>query len=138
MTSSSQDHINGILRLIAPELKADAKRKLKTVKGRQKWLHNLRHYVEMHPKFSHQPPSGQRDPEDLIKQLRKLGAGDSCYVVASDSDLDDTFQSLKEMVEQQFDLFGHGTILSCIPGKLALYRSAWPHHNLIIHRPRHL
>ena len=128
-------HMRGLLRLIDPSETARAKIAFSTVKGREKWLRRLLHQIEMHPDFAVEPVKGQRDRDSLLRALQALGAPENCYIIASDSDLDDSFHSLPYTLEAAYWEFGHGTILSCIPGKLALFRSAFPHRNFIVHRP---
>jgi hypothetical protein len=135
MTDLGDEHLKGLLRLIGPNKKDRAKRQLASEKGRAKWLKRLHRNISMHPEFSSEPLRGERSNDHLLTTLRRLGAGQQCYVVASDSHLDDSFQSLENMVHQAGTLFGHGTILSCIPGILALFRQPYPNHTLIVHRP---
>lgn len=128
-------HIVGLLRLIDPVEKDRMKRAFETAKGRTKWLHKrLAHQVEMHPDHSNEIPRGERDEESLLNTLRKLGAPEECYVVASDHATDDSFQSLSILITERYAEFGHGTIFSCLPGKLAFFKTAFPHKRIIVHR----
>jgi hypothetical protein len=137
MSEDRDAHIKGILRLVDPNLTDRAGRLLISAKGRSKWLGRLCHNIGMHPKYTFQPPKGERSDEAILQKLQHLGAPPRCYVIASDnSDLDDTFQDLEQMVRGAHKLFGHGTILSCRPGKLALYRDAGhPTITSIVFRP---
>ena len=73
----------------------------------------------------------------MLAWLRRLGAPASAYVIASDvPELDDTFRDLEQLVGTELYGCGHGTIVSCVPGKLALFRTAWPHEHLVVHRPK--
>jgi hypothetical protein len=126
-------HLEGISRLVDPTEADRAKRLLANSRTREKWLKKLAHSVSMHPVFTVEPPKGQRSPEALTALLRELKAPEYCYVIASDSELDDSMQDLGAMIQGAAENFGHGTILSCIPGKLALFRTAWPHKHLVTH-----
>jgi len=88
----------------------------------------------MHPDYSKEAPRGSRDEESLFKILRDLGASENCYIVASDHEFDDSFQSLNSVLKDSYADFGHGTILSCFPSKLALFKTAFPHKSIIVHR----
>ena len=111
------------------------KRASETGKGRRKWLHKrLAHNVLMHPDYSTEASRGNRDASSLFKILRDLGAPDECYVVASDHEIDDSFQPLNHMLVDKYVEFGHGTIFSCLPGRLALFKTAFPHRSFIVHR----
>lgn len=128
-------HLTGLLKLIEPSEKDRAKRAFETRKSRAKWLEKrLSHSVGMHPEYTKEAPRGKRDEASLLSMLRDLGAPEECYIVASDHEIDDRFQSLSDVLENRYAEFGHGTIFSCIPGKLALFRSAYPHKSFIIHR----
>ena len=128
-------HIAGLLKLIDPAEKDRMERAFKTENGRLKWLHKrLAHNIEMHPKYSREVPRGERDGDSLVKALRKLGATEECYIVASDHKTDDSFQSLSLLITERYAEFGHGTIFSCLPGKLALFKTAFPHKSVIAYR----
>ncbi len=134
-------HVRGILKLIDPLEVDNAQAALKSADGRERWLRRLRHQIEMHPDFSVEPPRGNRDKDGLLNILVDIGAPPDCYIFASDSSpdygshrLDDSFHSLRYSLAAMFWECSHGTILSCIPGKLALFRSAHPHRHYIIQR----
>ena len=142
-TFTKTQHMQGLMRLLDPNEKARAKQQFAADNGREKFQRRLRHQINMHPDFTTLPPKGQRDEAALLAALRKLGAPVLCYVIASDDGpdfaphvLDDGFHPLAETLEQAYCAFSHGTILSCIPGQLALFRSAFPHKHYIVHRPR--
>lgn len=128
-------HIAGLFKLIDPVEKDRMKRAFETSKSRKKWLQRrLSHRVTMHSDYSKEVPRGKRDEVSLLNILRDLGAPEECYLVASDHEMDDSFQSLAFMFAEKYAEFGHGTILSCIPGKLALFKTAFPHKSFIVHR----
>ena len=134
MTNDRDAHLKGILRLIDPGEKERAARQLASTTGRQKWLRKLRHGDWVLPKYKIEFPKGSRSDAAMLAAMRAAGAGPTCYVIASDSGLDDSFQPLAEMIIGGHKFFGHGTILSSIPGKLAFFRTAWPHQHFIVHR----
>ncbi|MGB0506354.1 MAG: hypothetical protein ACPGGK_09170 [Pikeienuella sp.] len=132
--SDRELHLVGLSKLIEPTEKQHLRRAFATQNSREKWLRRLCHDIEMHPDFSNEPPRGSRDENSLFKRLIDLGAPQSCYVIASDSDLDDSFQPLHTMIATAHLNFNHGTILSCVPGRLALFRTAHPCKHIIAHR----
>ena len=128
-------HVKGLLRLIDPDEKDRMVRAFETKKGRTKWLHKrLAHSVKMHPHYSSEVPRGERDEESIVNALRKFGAPEECYVIASDHEVDDSFQSLSLLLKLRYAEFGHGTIFSCRPGKLALFKTAFPYKSIIVRR----
>ena len=135
MAYTVEQHVNGLLQLIDPDEKLRAKRLLATNKGRSKWLERLAHNVEMHPQYAYEATKGARDPASILAALRQLTTDDRCYVFSALSDLDGTFQPLDRTVLEVGLLFDHGTVLSIVPGKLALFRPAAPSTERIVHRP---
>ena len=134
MSYTPTQHLGGLPALMSPEQRGRAKRQLGSTKGREKFLDAMRHDFELHPDFTIEPAKGKRDPDSLLAALHELGAGEDCYVIASDRDFDDTMQPLEKMVREAADIFHHGTIFSCVPGRLALYKRAVPHGTVIVHR----
>ena len=68
---------------------------------------------------SEDPPSAQ-NPQAVAKLLRQKGAPDSCFVVSEDSRIDSKQMPLLAALEQVIG-YGMGTLISCIPGKLAYF-----------------
>lgn len=58
--------------------------------------------------------------EHICRLLRSKGAGDFCWVISEDSEMDGRELDLRVALENVSGR-GIGTILSCIPGKLAYY-----------------
>lgn len=136
MATEQDLHLQGVLRLIDPNERERAKRLLATPKGRQKWLGHLLHHVSMHADFTNPLGRGERGAEAALLKAMALGAPKQCYVFASDAaTLDDTFQPLEEFVRTRLSECGHGTILSCIPGRLAIFRSAGRYEHSVVWRP---
>ena len=135
MTEDRINHLRGLLRLIDPEEVERFKRKVLMGGSRDRWLRQIAHRIPMHTDFTSEPEKGSRDMDSLLVRLRALGAGSTCYIVSSDGSLDDTFQDTEYAVLRAPWLFTHATILSCIPGELALFRTAMPIRHLVVHRP---
>lgn len=130
------EHLHGGLRLIDPVEVERARRELLGETGRGKFLSRLCHGIAPHPAYASALRRGQRSADAMLERLRKLGAPAACYVIASDHPaLDDTFLDLESLLSTELYRCHHGTIVSCIPGRLALYRTAWPHQHLVVHRP---
>jgi hypothetical protein len=58
--------------------------------------------------------------EDVYDLLRREGSPDNVYIISCDSDIDGKTLPLTEALEL-VARSGWGTIISCIPGKLAYY-----------------
>ena len=133
--SEREAHIDGLLRLVDEDAKPRVKRWIESANGRSKLLKWLAHGSGLDTRYCHEPPRGQREGEQLLLALRARGAPRTCYVVSSDGHLDDGFCQLEQLLTLELGHFTHGTIISAIPGKLGLFRSAYPHRHLIVHRP---
>jgi hypothetical protein len=57
---------------------------------------------------------------NILELLRMKGAGPTCWVISEDSDLDAREMDLHEALKKTIGR-GMGTILSCVPGKLAYF-----------------
>lgn len=58
--------------------------------------------------------------ENIARLLKSRGAGQTCWVISEDSDLDGRELNLEDALEQVIGC-DMGTILSCIPGRLAMF-----------------
>lgn len=58
--------------------------------------------------------------EDIVKVLRQEGCPENVYIISMDKQIDQKTLSLTEAIKQVFDS-NWGTIVSCIPGKLAYF-----------------
>lgn len=92
-------------------------------KKRRRFTDELAHRRDrfLQSKFFRSIPPSQRNPSALFAILKGLGAPDNCWVI-SQGDLDgrevDLLVALKEVVG-----YGMGTLISCIPGRLAYFES---------------
>lgn len=70
--------------------------------------------------------------EGIYKILKAKGAGENCYIIAKDSDIDEMTMNLKKAVDK--NAFGDGVFLSCIAGKLLFYSSDEQSRRYILER----
>jgi hypothetical protein len=79
-------------------------------------------------------PSTARNSEEVITLLKSRGAGALVWVISENSELDAKEMPLDEAVRAVWggDM---GTILSCIPGKLALYQGEEAHSARLLQTP---
>jgi hypothetical protein len=90
-------------------------------KHRRKFTDELAHFKWLDDRFAHPiPPSIAHTSAELVQLLRKKGAGQTVWVISDDKVID-----AKEMllVDAMTHIWGKeiGTILSCVPGKLAFF-----------------
>jgi hypothetical protein len=89
-------------------------------KKRHKLINELSHFKKLNPQFIVPITPNQQHVPQLMSLLRSKDAPAKCRVISEDGNLDsreiDLQEALKEVVGRQM-----GTILSCIPGKLAYF-----------------
>jgi hypothetical protein len=78
----------------------------------------LDHFRDLDARFIVQLPSDEQTPESIARALALRGAGDTCYVISADSDLDGKRMTLVAALDQVVGR-RRGTFLSCVPGTLA-------------------
>lgn len=93
--------------LANPKLRA----KLRSALAHCKWL-DQRFRVEIEP--------SEHSPDRLASLLRKRGAPDRCQLISERSELDGAEMSLPDALERIVG-YGMGTIVICIPDRLAYY-----------------
>ena len=93
---------------------ADPKRRVEFTRG-------LAHFDGFDPRFASPLPSGTRTPEAAITLLQRKGAEEVVWVISEDGNMDRRALPLGEAIQA---IWGGsmGTILSCVPGKLAFFR----------------
>lgn len=102
-------------------------------KNRKKFTESLSHFRWFDQRFS-APLNWEVDPkltlwgrhvsgiENIYRLLKSKGAGPTCWAMSEDSVIDGTELDLREALEH---VRGRqiGTILSCVPGRLAYFES---------------
>jgi hypothetical protein len=100
-------------------------------KNRKKFTRELPHFRWFDKKYS-TPVSWSPDPklklwerhvqgiENIVLLLKSKGAGETCWVISADLDIDGKLLALESALESVVGS-GTGAILSCIPGKLAYF-----------------
>ena len=89
---------------------------LTTPKKRCAGLDRLNHSDDFDPKYAKWLPSNA----DIVEMLKKDGSPSQVYMISADSELDGNTLLLAEATDA-ISIGGWGTIVSCIPGKLAYY-----------------
>jgi hypothetical protein len=104
-------------------------------KRRGKLLNRLNHAQDIDPSLARPVPLGCV-AESLAVLLEKLGAGETCYVIADASDMDGRTLPLREAL-WRVSVHGFGVVVSCLPGRLCFYKPESPTPGFILERPRH-
>jgi len=85
---------------------------------RSKLTHQLAHFRDIEPKCKRAIVPSRQNPHDIAKILVAKGASGLCYAISEDPELDARELPLLEALEEVVGS-GMGTILSCVPGRLA-------------------
>jgi len=105
---------------------------LHSPKSRHKFIQALHHFNDFDPAVVVKLSAGATR-EDLLKELRHRDGGPSCYIISTDHDLDATTLPLPDALDRIFTLV-EGTIIACVPGRLAYYEGEAPNNRFILHR----
>ena len=105
---------------IAPEKRARYLSLLQSKRGRNKLLNGLNHCHDLDPRFARLIPSNQDSERSIENLLRRKGAPDNCHVMADNADIDNREMSLKDALSKTVAMDA-GTLISCIPGRLAYF-----------------
>ena len=94
---------------------------LSSPKGRKKFIERLPHGIsdELDPRYAQRIDGSASQIEHL---LRRKGAPEICYVISEDGGLDGREMPLLEALEETVGR-GMGTLISCVPGKLAYFEA---------------
>jgi hypothetical protein len=90
---------------------------LNSPKRRRLFLDGLNHCPDLDPRFARLLPPNA----DVVRLLRDHGAPSICYLISDVAELDGRELPLVEAV-QEVAAAGWGTIIGCVPGRLAYYR----------------
>ena len=105
---------------IRPNRQERCLRFLSNPKTRRRFTSEMAHFRELDARYALRIPSNEQNPASVVRLLSSMGAGPKCWVVSENSDLDgremDLDTALKETVGR-----GMGTIISCVPGRLAYF-----------------
>jgi hypothetical protein len=89
---------------------------------RRDFLDRLNHQLDYDAAFAAPIPADQQSASGIALLLTQRGAPATCHLISSDSALDHRDLPLSEALDQVVG-FGFGTVVSCIPGRLAYYEA---------------
>lgn len=105
---------------IVPEKRARYLSLLESKNGRKKILNGFNHCHDLDPRFAKPIPGDQSSAASIEVILRRKGAPDNCYVMSDNPDIDAREMQLTEALSETVGMDA-GTLISCIPGKLAFF-----------------
>ena len=106
---------------VVPEKRARYSEFLPKPKRRVEITNRFCHFFDFLPNLAKQIP---RD-SSLAEQLRKRGAGDVAHVIGGRDGIDGKDMPLEEAINEAM-IDPSGVVISCIPGRLALYMQEVP------------
>ena len=115
---STQSEIETFRAFILPNMRDRYVEMVSSSRNRQKLIDELAHFGHFDPRFRLPLESKKLFPAGIETVLRAKGAGSTCWVISEDRSIDGReiglAEALKEVVGNQM-----GTVLICIPGRLA-------------------
>jgi hypothetical protein len=91
---------------------------LESKRGRRKLCDGLNHAPHLDGRFAKLIPADQQSTQSIERLLKAKGAPDICHVMSSNPDLDSREMFLSEALLETVGMDA-GTMISCVPGKLA-------------------
>jgi hypothetical protein len=93
-------------------------------------LDRLNHCQDLDVRFAVPLPSNA----DVVAMLRSRGAPATCYVLSATASIDGQVLPLAEAISAA-EFGGWGTILTCLPGRLAYYYDECGARRMLLERP---
>jgi hypothetical protein len=129
-----EEHEPGLARFLVGEWRARFRESLATGKRRDTLRSQLPHLTHLDPRFA--TPAHDQSALALSNQLREKGAGDRCYLLSEDPELDGRELLLDDALVAIVDgVSQHATFVSCVPARLAYYHAADPGDRYLLELP---
>jgi hypothetical protein len=128
---SREEHEQGLAVFVAPHHRPRFIDALADPKLRRKLRHQLAHFGWLDARYQDVVPTPE--PAALAHSLRAEGAAETCVLVAGDEDLDGRELPLEEALRRVLH-DDDGALISCIPGRLAVFSDEAPNKNTTILR----
>ena len=119
---SLNEHEEAFVRaFIVKDKRARYRQLLQIPKRRRELLDRLNHSPDINFSLATHIPFGHYSVDAVMDLLKRKGAGETCYLMADESEYDGRELPLKVAVEYAIR-HPWGIILSCVPGCLAYYK----------------
>lgn len=117
---TAADHEQGFVKSFVVKGRQERWHDLLNPKKRSKITSQLAHCKHLDPRYMVKIEGARSHPPEIEKWLKSKGAPSGCYVISENSRIDGEFMSLTLALKATVG-YGMGTVLSCIPGKLAYF-----------------
>jgi hypothetical protein len=132
----SEQHEQGLSRFLVGEWRARFRESLAPAKRRDKLRSQLPHLTHLDPRFTTPIPTEEQSAHAIGTQLREKGAGDRCYLLSEDPDLDGRELDLDDALAEIVDGGSHyATFVSCVPARLAYFHDEEPGNRYVLELP---
>jgi hypothetical protein len=131
-----EEHERGLARFMVGEWRARFRESLAPAKRRNKLRSQLPHFSHLDARFTTPVPTREQSAVELGARLREKGAGDRCYLLSEDADLDGRELALDDALVAIVDGGSHiATFISCVPGHLAYFHDEEPGNRYLLELP---
>ena len=121
MSARARDHEEAVIKaFVVPDKQERFLGFISNAKRRDKFLRELAHFRHLNPRFITPIPTRDHTPGALVSLLRGKGTGETCWVISEWERLDGREMSLESALSEIVG-YGMGTIVSCVPGRLAYF-----------------
>jgi hypothetical protein len=105
-------------------------------KARAKLRQRMAHFPDLDERYrlAVPPLDAEQQRGWILSTLKALGAPRSCYLVSENPGWDGTRVDLDDALAQVLGL-GYGTLISCVPGRVAYFEGEEPGDRWVLHRP---
>jgi hypothetical protein len=129
-----EEHERGLARFLVGEWRARFRESLAPAKRRDMLRSQLPHLTHLDPRFA--TPTQAQSAFELGALLRDKGAGDRCYLLSEDPDLDGRELALDEALVALVDgQSQYATFVSCVPAHLAYFHDEEPGNRYLLELP---
>ena len=94
-------------------------------------MHRLADDRDFDDTFKVELVPSQQNSGDVEKILKQYGAPQICHVISESSEVDGKDLPLKAAIEEVLG-YGMGSVISCIPGRLAYYEGEMPSDRFVL------
>jgi hypothetical protein len=116
---------------VVPTKRARVRELLTKPKRRREFLDSLNHHAPLDPRCMTRVSPSAQTASGIEVLLRSRGAGRECHAISSDRTVDGRTLPLTQALALVVGR-GQGTVLSCIPGRLAYYEAEDPGERYVL------
>ena len=131
--STAQDHEAGLVAFVVRAKRERIEMFIASKKNRHKFVDDLWHFREWDPLAVVQLAPAQHTPEVVLAELTRRGASGDVYLVSATSALDRRVMPLPVALRSVVGS-SSGTVVSCVPGRLAYFEGEGPGDRCILQR----